>query len=79
VARQPLQERRPNAGRRHQFAQLAFVVDRGVDRRLRIGVRDVRKDAFGAAALIEIVVDECDAQRLIAASRRPWARTDQLI
>jgi hypothetical protein len=31
----------------------------------------VRKDAFCAAELIEIVVDECDAQRLIAASRRP--------
>jgi len=30
----------------------------------------MRKNAFGAPALIEIVVDECDAQRLIAASRR---------
>ena len=37
---------------RDQIADRAFVVERGEDRRLRPGARDVRKDALGATALI---------------------------
>jgi hypothetical protein len=65
--------------RRDEIEQFAFVVDRGEDRRLRIGARDVREDPFGSAALVEVVVDECNAQRPIAALGLLLARAVQLI
>jgi hypothetical protein len=60
VKREALQVRRANARRRNEIAERAFVVDRCIDRRVGIGVRDVREDAFGPASLIEVVVNERD-------------------
>jgi len=37
-------------------------VDRRVDGRVGIRLDEVRENALGSAALIEIVVNECDAQ-----------------
>jgi hypothetical protein len=72
-----LQERRPHAVRRDQVTEFALVVNRGEDRCLRKGARDVREDAFGAATLIEIVVNEGRERRCGAG--RFDARTGQLI
>jgi hypothetical protein len=35
-----------------QIAGRARIVERGKDRSVRVGLRDMREDAFGAAALV---------------------------
>jgi hypothetical protein len=45
---------------RDQIADRTFVVERGEDRSLRPGSRDVGKDALGASTLVEIVMDQRD-------------------
>ncbi len=45
-----------------EIARLFRVQQRGVDGSIRVCARDVRKNALGTAALIQIVVDESDAQ-----------------
>jgi len=57
-----LQKRRAHATRRDEVAARALIVERRVNRRVRPCARNVRENALGAAALIEIVVDEGDAQ-----------------
>ena len=47
---------------RDEIAARAFVVERRIDGRLRPCGRNVREDALGAAALIEVIVDESDLQ-----------------
>jgi hypothetical protein len=44
-------------------------VDRRVDGRVGVRLDEVRENALGSAALIEIVVNECDAQGYCARRR----------
>ncbi len=60
--RHALQERSPHATGGDEIAALPFIVERRVDRRIRPRACNVRENTLGAAALIEIVVDEGDAQ-----------------
>ena len=47
---------------RNEISASAFIVQRRVDRRVGPRRRDMREDALGAAALIEVIVDESDLQ-----------------
>jgi hypothetical protein len=62
VERHALHERGVHARRGDEIADRARVVERGIDRRVGPGARDVREDALGAAALIQVVVDQRGAQ-----------------
>ena len=55
-----LQARNAHARLVDQIAGGFPVEKRRVDGCARIGSRDVREDAFGAAALVEVIVDERD-------------------
>jgi hypothetical protein len=48
--------------RRDEVADGALVVERGVDGCLRPRRGDVREDALGTAALVQIIVDESGVQ-----------------
>jgi hypothetical protein len=48
--------------RRYQISGRAFVVQGGINRRGRPSLGDPGKDAFGAAALVEVIVNEGDGQ-----------------
>lgn len=43
---------------REEIADDALVIERGEDRGIRPSARDVCKNAFGAAALVQIIVNE---------------------
>jgi hypothetical protein len=57
-----LEIRRVDAGAREEIAERRFVVDRGEDRRVGIRPRDLGEDAFAAAALVQVIVNEGDVQ-----------------
>jgi hypothetical protein len=63
-----LQERRVHALRRDDVGQRRFV-KRGVDRCLRIGGGDVGEDTFGTTALVQVIVDQRDAQGYVPSPR----------
>jgi len=54
------QIRAAHALRRKEIADDALVVKRGKNGRLGPGPSDLGEDAFGAAALVQVVVNECD-------------------
>jgi len=54
-----------HARRIDEIARLTGVKERRVNGRVRVCPSDVRKNALPAAALIQIVVDESDAQPLM--------------
>src|SRR5439155_25224272 len=58
---QPLQERGADVARCEAALRAALVVDRRVDRRLRIELAEREEDALGAAQVEQEVMDERDA------------------
>jgi hypothetical protein len=62
-SRQERQGRGPHASGGHEIAGRAPVEQRGIDRRPGIEVGHVPEHAFGAAALIEVVVNQRDIAR----------------
>lgn len=71
--RELLQDRRPYPADVDEIADGFFFKQRGINGRLWIGLRDMRENTFGPAALIEIIVNESDShrrlRRLFAARR----------
>jgi hypothetical protein len=57
-----LQERGVHTRARHQIADRALVVERRVDGRIRPRIGEVREDALGATALVQVIVNERSLQ-----------------